>query len=285
MLDGRRIAYRAEGAGPLVVLLHASSSHSGQWKPYIEAWKGRYRLVAPDLHGYGRSDPLPPDGAPFWVHDGAIVDALISAEGAGSAHVVGHSLGGALGFYAAREAGARIRSLAMVEPVLFALLDEAGDAEMGERPGITAHLGALVAAGRPEAAAAYFIDFWSGAGAWERASPELKAYVTATVPRVLQDWRSALPGTKGQARLADGARLRMPVALWRGGATRPSARAIAGLVAGAIPGATLSDVPGADHMAAVFAPQLFIDPIGDFLDRASAGGTAETGMAETQTGD
>jgi len=269
-VNGRRIAYRAEGAGPLVILLHCSSSHSGQWKPYVEAWSDRYRLVAPDHHGYGRSDPLPEDGRPFQDHDAAILPALMAAEGAERAHILGHSRGGAIGFFAAREAPGLYLSLTMIEPVLFAVLDETRDAHQGERPMITEKLGGLIAEGDREAAAEFFIDFWSGPGTWARTAPELQAYIRATIHRVHSDWLGALPDAPGQIRLSDGARLTMPVALWRGTASRASAQAIAAHVAGSIPGAALHDVAGADHMAAVFEPQRFIGPVGEFLDRAAA---------------
>ncbi len=58
-LEGRQIHYRDAGSGPPVVLIHCSASHGGQWKPLMEAAGDRYRFLAPDLHGYGKSDPLP----------------------------------------------------------------------------------------------------------------------------------------------------------------------------------------------------------------------------------
>ena len=278
-VNGRRIAYRAAGEGPLVVLLHCSSSHSGQWRPYIEAWAPRYRLVAPDWHGYGRSDPLPDDGRPFYLHDAPILPALIEAEGASRAHVVGHSLGGANGYFAARAYPWMVRSLTMIEPVLYAVLDEADDPERGDRAEITQAMGALIGAGRMEEAAHYFIDFWSGQGAWDRTPPELQDYIRATIGRVLRDWYGGLPEAPDQARLSDGPGFAMPVELWRGTRSRPSAQAIAGHIASAIPGAALHDVAGADHMATVTEPDRFIGPIGEFLDRVTAQ------EAETTRGD
>jgi len=275
-VNGRRIAYRAEGVGPLVLLLHCSSSHSGQWKAYVDAWHGCYRLVAPDWHGYGRTEPLPDDGRPFYVHDAPILPALIAAEGQKSAHVVGHSLGGALGFYATRDFPEMVRSLTMIEPVLFAILDEVDDAERDDRPTITRVMGDYIAAGDMEAAAAYFIDFWAGPGAWSATSPDLQTYIRATIGRVLRDWLGALPDAPGQIRLADGAGFKMPVELWRGSQSRPSARAIAGHIAASIQGAALHEMDGADHMAAVTYPDRFIGPIGDFLHRVDAAGQANT---------
>ena len=123
---GRKIHYRAEGRGPLVILLHAAASHSGQWKPYIEALKDRYRVIAPDMHGYGRSESLPKTG-PWFAHDALIPPALVAAEGRDRAHLIGHSLGASNGFFAVRNRADLFESLLMIEPVLFMFLEQIGD--------------------------------------------------------------------------------------------------------------------------------------------------------------
>ena len=44
-----------EGKGPPVVLSHSSVSGNRQWKRLIERLRGRYRVLAPNLHGYGKT--------------------------------------------------------------------------------------------------------------------------------------------------------------------------------------------------------------------------------------
>ena len=61
-VGGNRVNYRVSGSGVPVILLHSSSSHSGQWKALMEDLSENYRFFAPDLHGFGRSSPLPDDG-------------------------------------------------------------------------------------------------------------------------------------------------------------------------------------------------------------------------------
>jgi pimeloyl-ACP methyl ester carboxylesterase len=54
----RNAVYTA-GEGTPVLLLHGSASSSSMWTPVINALKPRFRLIAPDLIGYGRTEPWP----------------------------------------------------------------------------------------------------------------------------------------------------------------------------------------------------------------------------------
>lgn len=259
VLAGHRIAYREAGRGPLVIALHCSSSHSGQWKPVIEALSDRYRVIAPDLLGYGRSGPLPRDGRPFFVHDADWLGALVAREG--PAHLVGHSLGGATAF-AAVTRGMRARSLLMIEPVLFDTLVEAGHGEAGDQEPVHDLIRRGLAAGDPGRAARDFIGFWSGPGAFDAMEPATRAYVVETIGRVDADFE----GIRTAPGLAEAAALDLPVTLFCGTATRPAAKGIVALLAAAIPGARRVDLPGAAHMAAVTQPELIISPIAAHLD-------------------
>ena len=72
------IACRESGRGAPVVLLHSSAS-SGQWRALAERLEGRFRVLAPDLHGHGGSDPWPGPAAPTLDDEAAIV-VLVLAE-------------------------------------------------------------------------------------------------------------------------------------------------------------------------------------------------------------
>ena len=54
-MSGATPFFRESGEGEAVVCLHASASSSGQWRPLMELLGKRYRSIAPDLVGYGRS--------------------------------------------------------------------------------------------------------------------------------------------------------------------------------------------------------------------------------------
>src|SRR5882672_2561033 len=63
-LGGVRIHYRVEGTGPTVVLVHAGIADLRMWDEVAAALRGRYRVVAYDLRGFGRSSM--PEG--FFSH-------------------------------------------------------------------------------------------------------------------------------------------------------------------------------------------------------------------------
>ena len=85
-----------EGSGPPLVLLHGVGHHWQAWRPVIDRLAGAFDVIACDLPGFGRSDPLPPDVDPTVP---AYVDAIASwLDGLGvrRPHVAGNSMGGAI---------------------------------------------------------------------------------------------------------------------------------------------------------------------------------------------
>jgi pimeloyl-ACP methyl ester carboxylesterase len=57
--NGTTVAYMEAGAGggEPVVLLHSSAASSAQWHSLRERLEDRFHLLAPDLYGYGGTDP------------------------------------------------------------------------------------------------------------------------------------------------------------------------------------------------------------------------------------
>ena len=93
-VNGVRLHCVVEGQGPLVLLLHGFPETSHAWRKQVPALAKRFRVVAPDLRGYGRSDkPIGIDAyrAPVLADD---ITALIHEFGTERAHVVGHDWGG-----------------------------------------------------------------------------------------------------------------------------------------------------------------------------------------------
>ena len=120
-VDGRTFAYQDVGAGPTVILAHGSGASHRAWAPVVAALRHRYRVLTPDLLGYGRSEPSRVN-ARFhpWSDLGALI-ALAERTDA-PVHLVGHSYGGALALEAARSLGHRARSLTLIDPVAFHLM-------------------------------------------------------------------------------------------------------------------------------------------------------------------
>ncbi len=97
------------GQGAPLLLLHGWPEFSLTWEPVMVRLAGRFRLIAPDLRGFGDSDK--PDG-PFGADDHAAdMLALLDALGIGRVGVVGHDVGGAAMQPLARKAPERMVGL------------------------------------------------------------------------------------------------------------------------------------------------------------------------------
>ena len=122
--DGVHLHYVSAGRGPLVVLLHGFPEYWGGWHAQIARLVAAgFRVVAPDLRGYGQSDKPEPVSAYYLEHLADDVAALLEHLDAGPAVVVGHDWGGAVAWLHAMRHPAQVKRLAvlnMPHPAIFA---------------------------------------------------------------------------------------------------------------------------------------------------------------------
>ena len=129
----RRDAYvREAGAGVPLVCIHASASSSGQWRPLMDRLAGRFRTLAVDLYGSGKSPEWPADRPLTLADEVALLEPIFESVG-DRFHLIGHSYGGAVALKAALAGPGRLRSLVLFEPVLFALLNADDPAQPAAR--------------------------------------------------------------------------------------------------------------------------------------------------------
>ena len=93
VVNGIRVACRVEGDGPAVLFLHGLGGSHDDWFRQLPAFATHYRVIAPDLRGFGASERQEPFTIQQHARDAA---ALLEALGAPRAHVVGLSMGGAV---------------------------------------------------------------------------------------------------------------------------------------------------------------------------------------------
>jgi len=98
-LNGARIAYAQAGFGEIVLLLHSTASAGAQWQALAGALGSGYSVFAPDLYGYGESDPWPGHGPFALAEEAALAEAVLADAGQGPIHLIGHSYGGLFGTY------------------------------------------------------------------------------------------------------------------------------------------------------------------------------------------
>ena len=256
-----------QGAGETVVLLHCSASASTQWRGLVAALADRFHAIAPDLIGYGGTDPLPPDRTLHLADELDVIRRILPTGPAGI-HLVGHSYGGLVALHAARTAALTIASLTLIEPIAFWLLREAGENELfAEIMAIGSNFNAGIDRGAPESGVSAYFDYWNGPGAWRAASPEVRTYVLATAAKTYREWPNAFePDTPLPALAA----IAMPTLLIRGDKTRPPAARVVDLLTTVLPAHELAEIPGAGHMSPITHAAAVNDHILRFLARQPA---------------
>ena len=117
-LGNRQIHLHEFGAGPPVLMLHGGGPGASGLSNYarnIDALATRFRVLVPDLPGYGGSSKGVNSEDPFGDLAAAML-ALLDALGIDRAHVVGNSLGGACALRMALEQPGCVDRLVLMGP-------------------------------------------------------------------------------------------------------------------------------------------------------------------------
>ncbi|WP_330315425.1 alpha/beta hydrolase (plasmid) [Streptomyces sp. NBC_00523] len=115
-VNGVELNVALAGSGPAVLLLHGFPHTWELWTDIMADLSGRYRVIAPDLRGFGASSRAASGyDAGTLAEDAA---ALLAALGASSAAVVGIDAGAAPAFLLALRRPCLVRRLVVMESVL-----------------------------------------------------------------------------------------------------------------------------------------------------------------------
>ena len=243
---GRTVAYQDVGCGPAVILVHCSSTSHKEWAPLVAALRDRYRVLAPDLIGYGKLEPRNRRQPLDPMADVNVVLGLAALVGQ-AVHLAGHSYGAAVALEAARILGASAKSLTLVEPVAFHVLKLAGrTTEWARISTLSERVQAAAHAERDKEAAAAYMAFWIGRLRWWFMPPRLRRSIIATVAKVAAEFGFI---ERTSTTLADYASVGVPRRLIVGGRTRKPARAVTEVLGEILPRARQLVLPRAGHMS------------------------------------
>lgn len=253
--NGVDLNYRLIGTGPEpLVLIHGVGASLEAWNGIIERLGDRFRILAFDLRGHGKSSRI----KGHYEIDDFVADTLALADAAGfeTFHLAGFSLGGLIAQRLALTHLERIRRLVLLSTV-------AGRTEE-ERKRVGARLEALRGGERGAHYDASVSRWFSEA--FQAANPELMASLRhrnaqndpdcyASAYRVLAE--TDFGG------LLD--RITCPTLVATGEEDIGSNPRMARFMHDSIPGSRLAILPGLRHSILVEAPDLVAGLIGDFL--------------------
>lgn len=112
MANPVRSAFSVEGEGPPLFMIHGIGASRRSWDGLVKELRSKFRCIAYDLRGHGRS-PMTP--VPFALDDlVGDLEALRAELGIERAHFIGHSLGGMIGPAYARRYPQHVETLGLL---------------------------------------------------------------------------------------------------------------------------------------------------------------------------
>ncbi|WP_299646643.1 alpha/beta fold hydrolase [uncultured Jannaschia sp.] len=240
-----------------ILALHCMLASGAAWRG-VQGAMPETRLVCPDLPGHGHAAPW--DAArPFMDQ---AVEIAWAAVPPGAFDLIGHSYGGCVALRLLAEAPDRIRSLTLVEPVMFAAAEPALQAANRTE---MAPVDAAMEAGDRDAAARAFTGRWGDGSAWDALPDRRRAYIrnrihliAASAPGIVADVHTILSRLPADPPPVTIVTRRDPPAVVAGVAAGLRAR---------LPGARIVEA-GAGHMIPVEAPEALAEQL-----RAAIAGT------------
>ena len=107
-LPGVRLHYEEAGAGPPLVLLHGIGASRQDWEFQVPAFARRFRVITPDLRGFGQSERSGNYSVATFAGD---IWALLDQLKIERFNLIGHSMGGAVALQMAVDRPQRIERL------------------------------------------------------------------------------------------------------------------------------------------------------------------------------
>ena len=249
---------------PTVVMLHGFTGSKENWYPLAAALQGRYRLLIPDLPGWGESERKP-DLVYGFTQQAANVDAFIREASPGKPVVLlGHSMGGGI--------AALVAARYPEEVARVGLLDAAGVRFKDNAFGLDVLAGKNPFGVEDDASLQRYIDIvfhdakakpwlpWPASTALIRKRRADAAFEQGVLDRIGRSEESLLPGDEA-------VRIRQPaLLLWcrQDAVIDPSAM---GLYAQRIPQARTVLLEGCGHMSLMERPREVAEAVVKLIDR------------------
>ena len=114
-LDGRKIHYRDEGEGEVIVLIHGTGASLHTWQAWAEKLRENYRVIRLDLPAYGLTgaDPQKRYTSKDYVD---LIDLFLTQLNVKKFHIGGNSLGGLVAWLYTTYHQEKVEKLLLLDP-------------------------------------------------------------------------------------------------------------------------------------------------------------------------
>lgn len=245
------LSFLDAGAGASVLFVHAGIADRTMWQPQVDLFSDRWRVVCPDLRGFGGSGH---DDEPF-RHSWDLAE-LLDGLGISDVVVVGASMGGAASIDLTLERPDLVRALVLVGSVYDGFRFQDDDLFVRWR-----ELAATAETGDLDQAATAEANIWLG----NATAPDVRRQVVAMIRRSYDH------GEIDQTAVAVPARdrinlIEVPTLVLVGDQDRLDIRRAGEELTEQIPNTIFSTVLGATHLPSLEQPRLFNEYLSGFVE-------------------
>ena len=240
------------------LFLHCMLANGGAWRGVQAGLHRKLKMTSFDMPGHGKS----------WSWGGqdeyqTAVTAIAASLIGKRADVIGHSFGATVALRLARDFPDKVRSLTLIEPVLFRAARN--HAEYARHKEQMSGFVASMVAGNATDAAREFDAVWGPGTPWDEIPAALRASLIGRIGLVGE----GAGATQGDihAQTAPGAleAINQPVLLMEGSASPPIIAAIHDALSTRLPNVRRVIVAGAGHMLPVTHPEAVVGEVAAFL--------------------
>jgi pimeloyl-ACP methyl ester carboxylesterase len=236
------------------------------WEPVLAPLKGDLALdvTAPDLPSHGKSAMWDPAAHP----DCQRLSTQIAASFINRPiDLIGHSLGAVIALRIAVAAPEAIRSLTLIEPVLFAAAPQES-AVMDDLRREQTRFEELLHAGLAEDAARAFIERWGAGGSWDSWDEQRRARFISQMPMVANCSKGNFADNGNILRDGGIEMIDAPVMILQGDQSPPITQEVCAAIADRCQDVATATIPDAGHMLPVTHQSILTDLIAMNIERS-----------------
>jgi pimeloyl-ACP methyl ester carboxylesterase len=113
-VDGHTWVYLEGGKDEPILFIHGFGADKDRWGPFLKGFSESYRLIVPDLPGFGENSRVP--SASYDIESQVKrLNRFVETVGLAEFHLVGISMGGYIAAYYAGEYPKKVKSLALMD--------------------------------------------------------------------------------------------------------------------------------------------------------------------------